>query len=580
MMTLTLLNNRYQVLRVLGSGGFGETFLAEDTQMPSSRRCVIKQLKPVANNPQVYQLVQQRFQQEAAILEELGDRSNQIPKLYAYFVENGQFYLVQEYIEGNTLTQIIKQQGLLSESAVRDILINILPVLEFVHSKRIVHRDIKPDNIILRFADSKPILIDFGAVKVSMGTIMTASGNSSQSIVIGTPGFMPMEQSVGRPVFSSDLYSLALTAIYLLTGKLPSEFPTDHGTGDILWRNAAPNTSADFAVVLDKAIQQSPRDRYLSARDMLAALQTPSAPTVPIIAPTIITTPTPPVSSGYAEIPTVAASPAPQYQPPTPPPSPYPNPPVPTSQSLGTWQQGVIIGGAIGIVVVGGLWLVQGKLSNQPQPVASVSPSSSPSVSPQITDTEVSSGNSSTKTNTDTSSGNSSTKTNTDTPVVKPTTKAVIPAQTNTPIPSPQTTENPEDTIEVLTEAEAKNLINNWLQAKKVMFAPPYNPQPAEELTTGKQYEQVAGYDGSINSLKTDGHYYKYGLQQIDSVDDFFVEGKEAMIQVKVTEDRKLFDRNGNILPKETDFKTRTVRYEFELIDHRWKISATEILTK
>ncbi|QIR41489.1 DUF4101 domain-containing protein [Tolypothrix sp. PCC 7910] len=565
MMTLTLLNNRYQVLRVLGSGGFGETFLAEDTQMPSSRRCVIKQLKPVANNPQVYQLIQQRFQQEAAILEELGDRSNQIPKLYAYFVENGQFYLVQEYIEGNTLTQIIKQQGLLSESAVRDILINILPVLEFVHSKRIVHRDIKPDNIILRFADSKPILIDFGAVKVSMGTIMTTSGNSSQSIVIGTPGFMPMEQSVGRPVFSSDLYSLALTAIYLLTGKLPSEFPTDHGTGDILWRNPAPNTSEDFAAVLNKAIQQSPRDRYLSARDMLAALQTPAAPTVPIIAPTIITTPTAPISPGYAEIPTVAASPAPQYQPPTPPPA-YPNPPAP-SQGLGTWQQGVIIGGVIGIVVVGGLWLVQGKLSNQPQPVVSVSPSSSPSISPQITQA-------------DTQVGNSATKTNTDTPVVKPTTKAVIPVQTNTPIPIPQTTENPADTTEVLTEAEAKNLINNWLQAKKVMFAPPYNPQPAEELTTGKQYEQVAGYDGSINSLKTDGHYYKYGLQQIDSVDDFFVEGKEAMIQVKVTEDRKLFDRNGNILPKETDFKTRTVRYEFELIDHRWKISATEIITK
>ncbi len=154
-MTLTLLNNRYQVLRVLGSGGFGETFLAEDTQMPSNRRCVIKQLKPVANNPQVYQLVQQRFQQEAAILEELGDRNNQIPNLYAYFIDNGQFYLVQEYIEGHTLTQKIQQQGVLHESAVKGILIDILPVLEFIHSKRIVHRDIKPDNIILRFSDGK-----------------------------------------------------------------------------------------------------------------------------------------------------------------------------------------------------------------------------------------------------------------------------------------------------------------------------------------------------------------------------------------------------------------------------------------
>ncbi|MDZ7963074.1 MAG: IMS domain-containing protein [Aulosira sp. DedQUE10] len=554
-MTLTLLNNRYQVLRVVGSGGFGETFLAEDIQMPSSRRCVIKQLKPVANNPQVYQLVQQRFQQEAAILEELGDRSHQIPKLYAYFVENGQFYLVQEYIEGHTLTQIIQQQGLLSEGAVKDILINILPVLEFVHSKRIVHRDIKPDNIILRFADNKPILIDFGAVKVSMGTIMTNSGNSSQSIVIGTPGFMPMEQSVGRPVFSSDLYSLALTAIYLLTGKLPSEFPTDPGTGDILWRNLAFNISPDFAAVLDKAIQQSPRDRYLSARDMLAALQTQNLPTVPILNPTLITTPTAPV---YVSTPTVVSPPQ-QYQPPTPPPSPYPNPPV-SSQGLGTWQQGVIIGGAIGIVVVGGLWLVQGKSSNQPQVLATVSPSSSPTTSPPIIEKN-------------TKPSNFPTTTYSNTPVIKPSNKPIIPVKTN-----PPATDNSSVTTATITEAEAKSLINNWLQAKQVMFAPPYNPQPASELTTGKQYEQVAGYDGSINSLKTDGHYYKYGLQKIDGIDEFSVNGNQAIIQVKVTEDRTLFDKNGNVLPKETDFKTRTVRYNLQFVEQRWKIASTEIM--
>jgi serine/threonine-protein kinase len=117
MMTPMLLKNRYQVIWVLGSGGFGETFLAEDTQMPSGCRCVIKQLKPVVDNPQVYQLVQERFQREAAILEELGG-NNQIPRLNAYFVEDGQFYLVQEYIEGQTLTQKL-QHGKLSESSVK-----------------------------------------------------------------------------------------------------------------------------------------------------------------------------------------------------------------------------------------------------------------------------------------------------------------------------------------------------------------------------------------------------------------------------------------------------------------------------
>lgn len=561
-MTLTLLNNRYQVLRVLGSGGFGETFLAEDTQMPSNRRCVIKQLKPVANNPQVYQLVQQRFQQEAAILEELGDRNNQIPKLYAYFIDNGQFYLVQEYIEGHTLTQKIQQQGVLHESAVKGILIDILPVLEFVHSKRIVHRDIKPDNIILRFSDGKPILIDFGAVKVSMGTIVTASGNSNQSIVIGTPGFMPMEQSVGRPVFSSDLYSLGLTAIYLLTGKLPSELPTDPATGDILWRNFTFNISPDFAAVLDKAIQQSARDRYLSARDMLAALQTPSiqaAPTVPVSPPTVITAP---ITAGYVTAPTVASSP-PQYQPI---PTPSPNPVI-SSKGIAPWQQGVIIGGAIGTLVVSGLWLVRGQLSNQPQPLPTIA--SSPS--PTFNDVEISPPT--TSKSLDSTSSNSDHQV--DYPPTTPTENPTIPSNPNT-----NSKAKPSLTTSTLTETEATNLINNWLQAKRVMFAPPYDSSPATELTTGEQYQQVAGYDGSINSLKTDGHYYKYGLQQIDRVDEFSVNENQAIIQVKITEDRTLLDRKGKIIPKETDFKTRTVRYNLQFVDQRWKIASTQIISK
>lgn len=562
-MTLTLLNNRYQVLRVLGSGGFGETFLAEDTQMPSNRRCVIKQLKPVANNPQVYQLVQQRFQQEAAILEELGDRNNQIPKLYAYFIDNGQFYLVQEYIEGHTLTQKIQQQGLLHESTVKGILIDILPVLEFIHSKRIVHRDIKPDNIILRFSDGKPILIDFGAVKVSMGTIVTASGNSNQSIVIGTPGFMPMEQSVGRPVFSSDLYSLGLTAIYLLTAKLPSELPTDPATGDILWRNFAFNISPDFAAVLDKAIQQSPRDRYFSARDMLTALQTPqvaAAPTVPVTPPTLITTP---VTAGYVAAPTVA-SPPPQYQPI---PTPIPNPVV-ASKGLAPWQQGVIIGGAIGTVVVSGLWLVRGQLSNQPQPLTTIASSPAPTFNNEETSPPT------TSKSLDSTTSNSERQVEYP-PTITPTENPTIPVNTNT-----NTTAKPSITASTLTEDGAKNLINNWLQAKRVMFAPPYDSSPASELTTGEQYEQVAGYDGSINSLKTDGHYYKYGLQQIDGVDEFSVNGNQATIQVKVTEDRTLLDRKGKIIPKETDFKTRTVRYSLQFVDQGWKIASTQIISK
>ena len=265
-MALTLLNNRYRIIQALGSGGFGNTFLGEDTHLPSARRCVIKQLKPVTNNPQMYQQVQGRFQREAAVLEALGEVNKQIPQLYAYFSEAGQFYLVQEWIDGDTLTKIIERQGALPEKTVRDILVSLLSVLDYVHSKQMVHRDIKPDNIIVRDRDRQPVLIDFGAVKEAMGS-------TNQTMVIGTPGFMPSEQAVGQPVYATDLYSLGVTAIYLLTGKLPQELPTDPRTGMIIWQGSAPGVSPGLASVLDKAIQPHPRDRFSTAREMLNALQ-------------------------------------------------------------------------------------------------------------------------------------------------------------------------------------------------------------------------------------------------------------------------------------------------------------------
>jgi serine/threonine protein kinase len=351
MLTPTLLNNRYRVLRVLGNGGFGETFLAEDTQMPSGRRCVIKQLKPIANNPQVYQLVQERFRREAAILEELGNSCYQIPTLYAYFVEDGEFYLVQEYIEGQTLTQIL-QQGLLSESSVKEILINILPVLDYVHSKGIVHRDIKPDNILIRNSDRKPVLIDFGAVKETMGTTITASGNSVQSIVIGTPGFMPMEQSVGRPVFASDIYSLGLTAIYLLTGKIPQEFTTNPVTGEVVWRNFALGITPTFARILEKSIQPIANDRYLNAREILSELQVQQIHKTTVVSP----------GSNHQYIPITENE-------------------VLQQRSLNTWKQAILIGGSIGVFIVLGFWVIQllphntvGTNSNFPNPRSTLLP--------------------------------------------------------------------------------------------------------------------------------------------------------------------------------------------------------------
>ncbi|MDB9374042.1 protein kinase domain-containing protein [Nodularia sphaerocarpa] len=352
-----LLNNRYQVIRSLGSGGFGETFLAEDTQMPSSRRCVIKQLRPIQNNPQIYQLVQERFQREAAILEELGGCSDQIPSLYAYFQSEGQFYLVQEWVSGDTLTAKLQKQGLFSEPAVREILLDLLPVLEYVHSKRIIHRDIKPDNIIIRERDSKSVLIDFGAVRESMGTVVNSQGHPTSSIVIGTPGYMPSEQATGRPVYSSDLYSLGLTAIYLLTGKQPQQLESDSQTGEIVWRHYASHISNTLAGVLDRAIPTvsyanayHPRDRFSTATAMLQSLHS-------------VANPIPPTQQFFSPPPTVRVNQQPVTQ---------------SNNQRSILMSGLIAGGLIGASVI-----ISQVLKPSPQSVVNQE------VTPTVTETPV-----------------------------------------------------------------------------------------------------------------------------------------------------------------------------------------------
>lgn len=267
-----LLNNRYRIIKTLGRGGFGETYLTEDTHMPSGRRCVLKQLKPMVKQPKIPLWMKERFQREAAILEELGDSSDRIPRLYAYFSEGDKFYLVQEWIEGLTLNSYWEQEGNLHRDEVRQILLQLLPVLDYVHERHIIHRDIKPENIILRAGDKAPFLIDFGAVKEAIATQVNHKSSSTYSASIGTPGYMSSEQAAGRPIYSSDLYSLGLTAIFLLTGKSPHELETDPRNGEIIWQEHAFNLDSELSAVIDKAIRFHPRDRFASAREMFDAL--------------------------------------------------------------------------------------------------------------------------------------------------------------------------------------------------------------------------------------------------------------------------------------------------------------------
>jgi len=366
---LNLLDNRYRVTSVLGSGGFGETYLAEDTKMPSNRRCVIKQLKPVADNPQMYELLQQRFQREAAVLETLGEESRYIPKLYANFTENGLFYLVQEWIDGLTLSEAVESNGKWNEDAVRKLMVSILRTLIYVHDRGIIHRDIKPDNIILRTGE--PVLIDFGAVKETLNIITVPnSGQQVHSIVIGTPGFMASEQAAGRPFFASDLYSLALTAIFALTGQYPQQLGTDSQTGEVLWQSQVMEISANLKAIFTKALQFDPRDRYSSAREMLEAMQPEPLLNKSIPAKSV---PIPPAMSNMQ---TVAVTPR-GYTPPA-----IQNESVyvyqsqqdPKKKMAGQLLATVIVGGAIGAVIAlgvvisqnGGIAAFWNKISNKP----------------------------------------------------------------------------------------------------------------------------------------------------------------------------------------------------------------------
>lgn len=316
-----LVNNRYQILSSLGRGGFGETFLVQDLQMPSLRQCVLKQLKP-ANESLTESWVLDRFQREAAILEHLGRESSQIPSLYAYFVENGNFYLVQEYIEGCTLTTQVTQGGVFSEKQTQQLLRGILPVLSVVHHNQIIHRDLKPDNIMIRTVDQLPVLIDFGAVKESLSMAHFPESTQPYSMAIGTPGYMASEQAAGRPVFSSDLYSLAMVALFCLTGQTPQEIPTDPETGEVMWRSQCAGLSDEFAQVLDRALAFHPRDRFYSAAEMYQALQgqTPSPPTrsTSAMAPApTATLATQAIAPGLGRTPMAPNSPAQRSQPQT-----------------------------------------------------------------------------------------------------------------------------------------------------------------------------------------------------------------------------------------------------------------------
>jgi formylglycine-generating enzyme required for sulfatase activity/predicted Ser/Thr protein kinase len=263
-----LLRERYRALKILGQGGFGRTFLAIDEDKPSQPYCVIKQFLPQAQGTNNQEKAGELFKQEAIQLEHLG-KHQQIPELFAHFIQDHRQYLVQEYIEGQNLLQELAETGAFSETKIVNLLEDLLPVLAFIHQKLVIHRDIKPENIIRRKSDNKLFLVDFGAAKVATNTALARIAT-----VLGSVEYVAPEQWAGKPIFASDLYSLGVTCIHLLTNIDDPGCLFDFGKDDWVWRNyLTVKINNTLSQVLDKLLQKGTEKRFQTAQEVLEALE-------------------------------------------------------------------------------------------------------------------------------------------------------------------------------------------------------------------------------------------------------------------------------------------------------------------
>ena len=274
------LNHHYRIVRELGHGGFGRTYLAEDAHR-FNEPCVLKEFAPQVQGSYALQKSEELFEREAGVLYKL--QHNQIPRFRELFrvsiSDRGYLFLVQDYVPGQTYRFLLdarKRQGLrFIEAEINQLLQQILPVLEYIHSLGVLHRDISPDNLILRSSDGMPVLIDFGGVKQVAATVESlfaeANGTPGPATRIGKLGYAPVEQmQMGIVSPHSDLYALAATVLVLLTGKEPHQL-LDTQTLHWNWR-AECSLSPNLSLVLDKMLAQQPSQRYSSAREVMLAL--------------------------------------------------------------------------------------------------------------------------------------------------------------------------------------------------------------------------------------------------------------------------------------------------------------------
>jgi len=392
-----ILGGRYRIVRQLGQGGFGRTYLAEDLNR-FNEACVLKEFAPQVQGTYALQKAEELFEREAGVLYKL--QHPQIPHFRELFrvTQGGQgtLFLVQDFIEGHTYHALLnarRSQGLrFNEAEVTQLLLQILPVLEYIHSLGVIHRDISPDNLILRSTDGLPVLIDFGGVKQVAATVASQFSSSAAAGAIpatptrlGKMGYAPHEQMQGGIVHPhSDLYALAATIMVLLTGKEPQQLLNPQ-TLEWDWRREV-NLSPTLGSVLDKMLQARPGDRFPSVREVLQALTQQFSP---IAYPQTQPSPQPKTEATQAIVPPPvkgSIKPSPHKAPKTPSPN-------PTSQrSFSLLGKILLVLGAIAVAgtigwLGGNLWIYsqikQRENQSQPTPTTPpVSPTNDPEPQP------------------------------------------------------------------------------------------------------------------------------------------------------------------------------------------------------
>ncbi len=276
-----LFKNRFEIIRRLGKGGFGTTYLAQDMSARQPLPCVLKQLtykvqtetSPAELSPYSrakaaidQERTKRRFQRETHMMARLG-RHPQLPCLLDHFTDNNQFYLVQEHIPGDTLSREISRSGPQSEQQAKQFLRDMIPLVRHIHRQNLLHLDIKPSNIMRRSRDQKLVLIDFGAVR----RYPRLEGHDNKDRTTGTLGFSPSEQLAGQPTYASDIYALGVTCLYLLTKISPIDLATAERGQNLRWQESV-KLSDHFTQILGKMLHPDANRRYQNTYELERAL--------------------------------------------------------------------------------------------------------------------------------------------------------------------------------------------------------------------------------------------------------------------------------------------------------------------